>query len=273
MEFKRPGTVINLRVEEKINRCNLLEPFRELPSFYCDGQLINRISMEVSGQNRYYYQAGPKSEQPSSLIIWLHGSRQDALAMGIYGSNLLKTIEQYNYCLVLPQANGKRKSAHKHSKYLDISFGKLYWEIRDQVDQFNIDKQFISDIIDQQRTNPTIESVYLMGFSNGGVFACLMAMHLRDKLTAVVSFAGGIGHDAHVVIDPKSATINSNPIRLILITGKKDSHYYPTLAAKNIFEDFDYEPELHIIENLAHKYRISEESMVLSLLYTTPIIC
>lgn len=95
-----------------------------------------------------------------------------------------------------------------------------------------------------------------------------MAIHLRDKLTSVVSFAGGIGHDAHAVFDSRDAPMNSQPIRLILITGEEDSHYAPTIVANNIFEDFDYNPELLVIAGLTHKYRKSEEKIVLDLLFT-----
>lgn len=260
--FVKPKDIANITLQEKIERCILLEPYINQVKFSINNQIIHRVELTIK-QQRYYHVIYPSTKPPTALIIWLHGSRQDALITSIYSSDLINNIEKYNYCLVLPQAHGVRKSAHQHSKYSNISFGKMYWEIRDQVEQFEIDKQFISAIIDRE----AIDDVHLLGFSNGGVFACLMAIHLRDKLKSVVSFAGGIGHDAHAVFDPRDAPENSQPIRLILITGEKDSHYLPTIAAKNIFEDFDYKPELYVIDGLAHKYRKSEEKIVLELLY------
>jgi poly(3-hydroxybutyrate) depolymerase len=268
--FIKPDPISNPTIQQKIERCQLLEPLENVDHFIIGDRTVNRLELYVNEQTRYYHSVYPSgtSSKPTSLIIWLHGSRQDALITSIYSSNLIENVDRHNYCLALPQAFGERKAAHQHSKYLDISFGKMYWEVRDQIKQFDNDKQFISDIIDREgSTNPSIHNVYLLGFSNGGVFACLMAVHLRDRLTAAVSFAGGIGHDAHTVIDPGAAPSSTKPIRLILVTGKDDSHYQPTLAAKNIFEDFDYEPELFVVDGLAHKYRLSEEEMVMGLLF------
>lgn len=194
----------------------------------------------------------------SKVLIFLHGSRGSALIHAMHRTNLIKFT---NYIIIFAQATGTKKDPHLHKYYNQISFGKLYFEIRDTTPGFKKDLQFMNDILDYAENKFCVENYYLMGHSNGGVFACLMAVHLGHRFKGIISHMGGIGYDPHFYLD-FSKSENKKPL-MIFVTSKDDVHYKPTISAKDIFDDEGFSTKLIVFEDGGHNYYSTREDEIL----------
>jgi predicted esterase len=210
---------------------------------------------------REFYVHIPLKTVPSKILIFLHGSRGNALIHAMYRTSLIRFTD---YIVIFAQAKGNQKPPHLHKYYNQISFGKLYFEIRDTVPGFKDDLQFMNDILNYGNTEFNIDNYYLMGHSNGGVFACLMAIYLGDRFKGIISHKGGIGFDPNFYLD-FTKCYNVKPL-LIFVTAKDDIHYKPTINAKDIFDTEGFETVLIVFDDGGHNYCTDQEETILKLL-------
>lgn len=170
-----------------------LEEDRHIPTDY------GRLEHVILKNEREIYVHTPKNVQPSRLIIFLHGSRGSALMHAMYRTQLIRFPE---YILIFAQATGVKQEPYIHEHYNHVSFGELYFEIRDTCSGFIKDLNFMNDILRYSHERfPSIDDYYLIGHSNGGVFACLMAVYIGHKFKTIISHMGGIGFDPHFYLD------------------------------------------------------------------------
>lgn len=216
--------------------------------------------VKINNQREIYVHI-PLNTKPSKMLIFLHGSRGSALIHAMCRTNLIKFID---YIVIFAQAIGNKKEPHLHKYYNHISFGKLYFEIRDIAPGFIKDLGFIDDIFDYTLKRFNIEDYYLMGHSNGGVFACLMAVYLGHKFKGIISHMGGIGFDPHFYLDFTKCT-NIKPL-IIFVTAEDDIHYKPTINAKDIFDNEGFITKLMVFKDGGHNYYPSRENIILELL-------
>ena len=223
------------------------------------GKVIRR-NIRVDNHDRYYLILEPELvDENTGLLIYYHGSRDDAWMNALYTTRYIEYAIKANLIIVFGQAKGERELPHIDKYYGSVSHGNLYWEIRDNAPQFTNDLHYTEKILlDVSHNN---NRVYFIGHSNGGVFACLVAIYLSEIFTAIVSHMGGIGYDPHFYLDFKDT---KTKVPLLFYTGEHDIHKFPCQAARDIFITEDYPVVDILIErNIGHQYKYTCESFIM----------
>ena len=217
------------------------------------GRIVHRINIKILDQDRFFLYIGRDTvgENNQKGIIFYHGSRSLAYEM-LIATDFIKT---FSGPIIFTQASGDIIAPYIHEKFGDVSFGELYFEIRDNLPQFTIDLEYTKYLIDYIKK--TVKDIYFIGHSNGGIFGLLVLLWLpRNSIKAIISHMGGIGWDSHYYLDFKDwDKIPKEELPNILIyTGSEDSYKEPSLQAKRIFEAYDFKVDLFIEPNTKHVY-------------------
>lgn len=145
-------------------------------------------------------------------------------------------------------------------RFEDLSFGEKYFEVLDSRPKFHEDIQYVREAVDFVTSRLCIDPRrrFLVGHSNGGVFALQVLLHLPRLFTAVCSHQGGIGMQASFYLDfdgfhervkkeKRAIEVEEyTPAPLLIFTGEKDIHLDNCKQARAIFENafVDYHPRL-----------------------------
>jgi predicted peptidase len=233
--------------------------------FIYNGRKIHCINFEVLNQKRYFLYV-EQFDSAHDAIIFFHGSRSIAYECAFDVTNLLVT---WKGPIIFGQAGapGEIISPYIHPIFGDVSYGELYFEIRDEVSQFKIDLEYTKILINYLGNR----NIYFMGHSNGGIFGLLVMLHLHPStFKGVVCHMGGIGHDPHYYLDFKyfeEFNPQSYP-KILFYTGTHDEYRVPTLQAMDIFKAYDFETSLYIEEGIGHEYNHNVvENVVLEWIY------
>jgi len=169
---------------------------------------LHRSSGEVvtGGQKRAYLLHVPKtipSNRPMPLVICLHGFAEwPAHLMRLSHWNQL--ADEFGFLVVYPRGSGFPFRWHCMSQF-------------DQPEEVQQDVQFISDLIDQLKTEYQIDEarIYANGLSNGGGMSFLLACRLSARIAAI----GGVGG---AYVTPWAEYPPQRPVPAIIFHGTAD---------------------------------------------------
>lgn len=114
--------------------------------------------VSINGHERSYVHTVSNNEEGKDLIIYYHGSRGNAWMSAL---NETRWIEHSNdFIIVFGQAEGTVEQPHIHDHYKYISYGELYWEIRDNAKQFQNDLSYTDKIISDMKQKYNIDRVF-----------------------------------------------------------------------------------------------------------------
>lgn len=145
-------------------------------------------------------------------------------------------------------------------------FGEFYWGIREP--EFSADAAYVHRVIDIASGLVNIDRarIYFFGHSNGGIFACSLAVKLGNTFAAVgCSMGGWRGHmneELAGYIEISEDTRRSLP--LIIVTGDNDSYRVPCERARDIFMMAGHPVQFHMLDNTPHEYQPCCEDAVCS---------
>ena len=269
-----------------------------------------------------------KEEEGSSLevasvplLVYLPGSRNNAMWCALEQTRLIeKSISTSRFgemVVVFLQAvkdegEREREKERKNNvapwggegglfcgvdrRFQHLSFGEHYFEVLDSRPKFHTDLQYVKEVVDVVTSSYKIDPhrKFLVGHSNGGVFALQVLLHLPRLFTAVCSHQGGIGMEPSFCLDfdgfcervkrveKEKEEIEGEeegekeeedyvPDPLLLFTGEKDIHLENCRQAKVIFEGAfdDYHPKLVVIPGAPHSFDYRREEMILDWLFST----
>jgi len=229
---------------------------------------VTQILTLISGRN-FVIHVSPNHDSAIDvpLLIFLHGSRGNGMHEALQKTRWIERTCKIPFIAVFGQAKGSEnpKQAYICPHWNHVAFGELYWEIRNNSEQFRKDIQYLKDVIDHVKTLHSIDSskIFLMGHSNGGVFCLLVLLYLPGFFRAVCSHMGGIGWDPYFYLPFEIMDENSKKTPLLLVTGDKDVHKQPCQAAKNIFETEGWDKvDYFEQENTPHKYNHRVEDFI-----------
>lgn len=75
-------------------------------------------------------------DKNTTLLLYFHGSREDSLMACINTTRWIERVDEYNFTVVFGQATGIIERPHEHKEYRGISYGDLYWKIRQHEPQY-----------------------------------------------------------------------------------------------------------------------------------------
>lgn len=233
-------------MDDRITKYNTyIEKFETCSSIQTEFGILEK---KYTKDQRYYYVHTPNHLSSNDVIFFLHGSKADALDKAINGTEWIKK----DAIIIFPESSGKKEQPSVHPHYGGLTFGEKYWEIRDYDEQFLKDINYIKEIADLYES----QNKYLIGHSNGGVFACLVPLFLPSIFKKVCSHMGGIGYDLAFYLNFEKSNGIKTP--MLFYSGENDVHLNPCIAAKNIFESEGFEVKLIVIPGLKHFY-VKEE--------------
>jgi predicted esterase len=232
---------------------------------YNDVNLIhNQNIMRVNIlKNRYYLHTIPNYTNKNDLILFYHGSRDIAWTQALEYTNLVNKAKENNYIVVYGQSSGIINKPIIHKYYGYASFGELYWEIRDNNEQFEEDLLYTELIIDMMKRKCDINNIYFIGHSNGGVFALLLALYMPNTFTKIVSHMGGIGYDPYFYLNFNILKDTDRKTPILFYTGENDIHRKPCEAAYEIFTGENFAADIYIEPNISHLYLNTCEAYIL----------
>lgn len=197
--------------------------------------------------------------KPVPLLIFFHGSRGNGMFYALEVTKLIEKTVNQDFLIVFGQAQGVRRPdefVYPDPKYGGVAFGELYWEIRDNDPGFPQDLQYIQDVFSYVDASHKIDKsqLYAMGHSNGGVFCCLLALHMPNTFKGICSHMGGIGWDPGFYLDWSVLKDTDRKTPILMVTGDLDEHRIPSEAGTTIFRDEGFDVTFKMLENTKHCY-------------------
>lgn len=235
-----------------INQMGLTTPIK------IRNRMVRRINFEIQGQQRCALVVDSINPNTSALVFY-HGSRGLAWVSLLFKTNFL---ESFDGTIIFGQAWGDVLYPLIHPTFGGISYGELYFEIRDIIPQFQIDLEYTKYLVNILKSFST--NIYFVGHSNGGVFGLLLALY-PGLFTGIISHMGGIGWDPHFYLD--FSLLDAFPVStwplLFIYTSEYDEHRIPCEQARNIFIGHDFPTvDWHLQSKTGHKYIASEAEPV-----------
>ncbi|QGR54245.1 alpha/beta hydrolase [Moumouvirus maliensis] len=256
------------------------------------------ITFQIDLYSRYYVVHLPyeyfKCNKKYSVILFLHGLTSWSWDCALRRTNLLKLSASENVIIIFGQGEGYLLNNPIRGKEGGIYFGDTYWNIynpeidANYLDQIiklegisninsinttyldEIGKRYLSENvtldIDLLRSRINKEKIYLWGYSNGAMFASLLALiYGKSKYAGICSMMGGwpglAGYDRTKLINLSQIVIHPTPI--IFITGTKDSYLGSTKHMYCLTSLFGFPDKKIIILPLReHKYPQDLENKV-----------
>ena len=225
---------------------------------------VDNIIKETIVNDRYYLHQPPKNinnEAECNLIIFYHGSRDIAWTQILEYTNL--TMINEKYIVAFGQASGTIEKPYIHPDHGYASFGEIFWDINDTHTQFTEDLLYTKALINDMQERYTINKIYFVGHSNGGVFALLLTLYMPNVFTGIVSHMGGIGYDPEFYLNFNLLQATDNKTPLLFYTGENDLHKMSYESAKKIFLSKGFPTEIFIEKNIGHEYLPNCEPYIL----------
>jgi len=212
----------------------------------------------------YFIPSNSAEEEPKKLLLFYHGSREIALIYPLMNSKILEIASENNMIVFFGQADGEMVAPYEHPIYHDISFGELYWGI---IPSQNVEKDILytQKVIDYFRMKYSeITEVNYLGFSNGGIFSCLLAAQLPNYFSKIANVKGGIGYDTRMVIDFDNLQDSDQKASLMFLTSELDEYKMVTEQAFTLFSNMDFHCELFFSDNSkeGHVYTSNCEEII-----------
>lgn len=226
--------------------------------------------VDIGNEGRYGYVYVPPQPNGESvdtaapnktnkILFYYHGSRTIALADALVDTNLLRSTESKgnNIIIFFGQSSGRIQPPTVHPKYKDTTYGDLYWGLHES-QSVDKDIEYTRLAYELMRSMFShIDDYYFWGYSNGGVFALLVAVYFIDVscgcgccFKGIVSYNGGIGFDDAFVIpfdlleESQQKCSSSDQIqktRILFYTSDKDVHRSVCEQGHELFKNMGYD--------------------------------
>lgn len=207
--------------------------------------------------SRYGYYLVPDGPCHSVLFFY-HGSRCIALEKALVSTQLLKLASKYHMIIFFGQADGELQAPHIHPTYQNITFGDLYWGIRESQNMM-ADIEYTQSAVNYFKNY----NFYFIGHSNGGVFATLVAVFLPNTFRSIVSHKGGLGYDKQFYLDFDRLLDSDRRTPILFFTSEYDIHRPVCEQAHELFKNMEFPSELIIVPKDGHIYNYEYESDII----------
>jgi len=179
------------------------------------------------------------------------------------GTNWRRLSLRHGFVVVFAQGQGNfLTDGPTRDKYGAIVWGDLYWGIEDPEEDFKYFEEVIESVNSYLPIDPS--RVYYVGYSNGGMFSCNLAIRYGHKLfSGICNMMGGWGgeggYDEGKMLDVSEAEY---PVKMLIISGTLDPYLPACLRAKQLFEARGFPVTLDVIEGANHSYRREKEELI-----------
>ena len=222
---------------------------------------------------------GSKVPRPYPVVIFYHGLNSCAWYCALKGTGLRKLAQEKKFIAIFGQGQGEYfESGPKRDKWNCIAFGELYWEIAHPHADFlyldtilaHIGIRASSSLAEsanwpakyQGRIMIDCASVYFMGYSNGAMFSCNVAIRYGCSVfKGICNMMGGWagGYPDEGLMDVKEAKY---PVPLLLVSGTEDAYLPSCIKARDLFEPAGFPVTVRVLEATSHVYPRDYEEMV-----------
>lgn len=144
-----------------------------------------------------------------------------------------------------------------------LRFGEIFWEIRHNQQQLTEDIMYTRALVGDMKEQYSINNVYFIGHSNGGVFALLLAIYTPNMFKGIISHMGGIGYDPDLYLNFNVMIDNDNKTPILFYTGENDLHKIPCEIALNIFQKEKFPVDIIVEKDIGHEYLPNCEEHIL----------
>lgn len=217
--------------------------------------------------DRFFLYTDKKNDDEYDLLIVYPRARDICWDCALNGTNLIRRNKNKSLIIVFAQASGKIQKPTIHPKYNTTTYGELYFEVRETSPQFNSEVLYTKTIIKTMREKFKIKKVSILGISNGGILATLMAIHLQKEVYSVCSYVGGIGWDEEITLNFSKLSYSEYIPKVLFYTSIYDSNFYPCKAGYYIFKNEDIDCEMVIDNSIKHKFEKDTEEFVVKWLF------
>lgn len=118
-------------------------------------------------------------------------------------------------------------------------------------------------LVGDMKEQYSINNVYFIGHSNGGVFALLLAIYTPNMFKGIISHMGGIGYDPDLYLNFNVMIDNDNKTPILFYTGENDLHKIPCEIALNIFQKEKFPVDIIVEKDIGHEYLPNCEEHIL----------
>jgi predicted esterase len=122
------------------------------------------------------------------------------------------------------------------------------------------DITYLKDILNHVKSTHVIspDEIFLMGHSNGGVFATLVAIFLPNEFSGICSHMGGIGWDSNFVLNFDVIKDTDKKTPVLVVTGDRDGYRRPCEIARDLFLGEGFPVDFFLVEDTGHEYKPGE---------------
>jgi poly(3-hydroxybutyrate) depolymerase len=230
---------------------------------------------------RYFFESSScaTTTAPLDLVVFLHGSRDIALMQALEDTDLLAETRRRGFVVAFGQCRGEIEDPHPDERFGQLCFGEIYWGIKAS-EGASEDVDYVAALVADVQGRIAIRRTHVVGHSNGGVFALLLALALPGLFASVVSHQGGLGWDPECVLDFDAADAAAavgdrcaaaRP-RLLFYTGEHDEYRLPCQNGHALFQAEGFDSTLVVEPGLAHCYDFGCEPLLLDWMGLGPVV-
>jgi predicted esterase len=238
-----------------------------ITKFECNSFIIYKYEVLLKNNKvRSYLVKIPKHpiqyETIKKCIMFFHGSRDLHWEVALLSTNMLSKDFITIYLQGNNQGEYNLEEPHIHEGYGYITYGENFFEIRENVPNFNEDIEYIKLVKEDVIQKYKFIDFYAIGHSNGGVFVCLFPIYLPNEFKALVSHQGGIGWDEWFNISFEKLDVTSIKPSIYFYTGTEDIHKIPCIQAHKLFTNEGFDSKLYIEDGLTHTWKKYHEDTI-----------
>ncbi len=192
-------------------------------------------TLKVGNDTRTYRLIVPESvnlKEPASLVVAFHGLGIDSKDLMPTYTLLNETANKNGFILVYPQSVG----------------GSWAIDLQKTTDDINFYDKLIEIISSKFKIDP--KRIFVLGMSNGGYFAHLIAKERSDKITAAASHSGPLGLQTLFGIN----AVRKFPV--IILHGENDKLFDISIAKENFdkYSKEGHETKFMPLKNIGHEW-------------------
>ncbi|CAF1162024.1 unnamed protein product [Didymodactylos carnosus] len=194
------------------------------------------------------------------LLIFFHGLNSTAWYSAVFRTKWIEHANTENFLLVFGQGQGDEfPDGPIRDKYGDLLFGDLYWEIEEPKTDFIYLDSILEYMKQHYENRLDVSRIYFVGYSNGALFSCNVAIHYGGGVfAAICNHCGGYGggYKDEKLLNPNTI---KKVIPIYLLTGTSDAYRSSCERAKMLFEGVGCDVKMDIMENRGHNYYQDKE--------------
>jgi predicted esterase len=160
-----------------------------------------------------------------SLLIFFHGFKSSAWFVALVRTKWIEHANTKRFLLVFGQSQGKQyRKGPKFNQHGHLQFGDdLSWEIQEPKTDLIYFDSILDSMKERYKDKLNLSRIYYIGYSNGGLFSCNIAIHYGGNvIAAICNHCGGYGgleYKDEELLDPNMI---KKPLPIYLVTGTKD---------------------------------------------------